>query len=158
MSSNKHWANEHWTKMVRPNMETEAWRALSVSAQALYPWLKLEWHGPKANNNGRIRFSVRQAATAVGINRKTAARAFQDLQAKGFLVMTEPARLGVGGEASSPSWELTEIALPGSEPTRPRNLFRDWIAGRDYPVYKAAAQNPTGRNGQANVVTMRVVN
>lgn len=148
--------SEHFTKMIRQNMETAAWRSLTPCAQALYPWLKLEWRGPKANNNGRIKFSVRQAADALGVNRKTAAKAFHDLQAKGFLAMVSPARLGLGGQASAPAWEITEIALPG-EKARPRNLFRQWSSGNDFPVYRAPSQNPRGINGQAQVVTMKVV-
>lgn len=148
---------EHFTKMIRHTMQSPAWCALSVYAQAIYPWLKLEWHGPKANNNGRIRLSVRQAAAAVGINPKTAGTGLQDLQAKGFIVMTEPARLGIGGRATSPCWEITEIAMPNSHPPRPRRLFLDWKKGCDFPVYRAAAQNPSGRNGISRVVKMKVV-
>ena len=131
---------EHWTKMVRPLMETDAWRALSSTAQALYPWLKFEWHGPKANNNGKLRLSVRQAADCLGCNMKTAMRGFHDLQAKGFLVQTEGACLGVGGAAKSPSYEVTEIALPGR--TTGRRLYRDWSDGHDFPVKTVA---PKGR-------------
>ena len=44
---------EHFTKLVRNMMETPAWRALSPMAQALYPWLRLEWRGVNFNNNGQ---------------------------------------------------------------------------------------------------------
>lgn len=139
---------EHWTKMIRPMMETAAWRALSPTAQALYPWLKFEWRGPQANNNGKIRLSIRQAAERVGVSLNTAGKAFHDLQAKGFLVVTESARLGVGGEAKSPSYEITEIALPHGDRNRPRQLYRQWHPGSDFPVHRATAHNPSGRNGK----------
>lgn len=138
---------EHFTKMVRNTMQTDAWRALSPVAQALYPWLKLEWRGPKANNNGKIRMSVRQAAEALGVNHKTAARGFHDLQAKGFLVQTEPARLGMGGIAKSPSYEITEIGLPYGDKPSGRKLYTQWQEGKDFNVHTARANNPTGRNG-----------
>lgn len=138
---------EHWTKMLRPTMETEAWRALSPTAQALYPWLKFEWKGPNPNKNGKIRLSVRQAAECLGVSVNTAARAFHDLQAKGFLHVTEGARLGVGGEAKSPAYEITELAMPGSD-ARPRKLFEQWRPGHDFPVSKAVANNPTGRRSK----------
>ncbi|SFU06856.1 hypothetical protein SAMN05216236_12313 [Sedimentitalea nanhaiensis] len=137
---------EHFTKMIRATMETSAWRALNPTAQALYPWLKLEWRGPQSNNNGRIRLSVRQAAQRLGVGINTAARAFQDLQAKGFLVVTLPARLGVSGAATCPCYEITEIALPHGTANTGRRLFKEWQAGADYPVIKATAHNPTGRN------------
>ncbi len=136
---------EHWTKMVRPTMQTDAWRALSSTAQALYPWLKFEWHGPKANNNGKLRLSVRQAAECLGCTRNTAARAFADLQAKGFIVQTEGAHLGAAGDAQSPSYEITEIALPASNTGR--RLYRDWQKDHDFPVKTAMTNNPAGVNG-----------
>src|SRR6056297_2708767 len=76
--------HEHFTKLVRQNMMTPAWRALSVHAQALYPWLKLEWKVPRANNNGKIAMSVRQAARLLGCSKETAGRALRDLQQKGW--------------------------------------------------------------------------
>ena len=139
---------EHFTAMVRNMMETPAWRALTPSAQALYPWVRLEWRGAKFNNNGKIRLSVRQAAAKMGCGVNTAARAFQELQAKGFLVVTEGARLGLAGEAKSPSYEMTEIGLSHAEKPVGRKLYLQWKIGHDYPVSKAAANNPNGRNGK----------
>ncbi len=139
---------EHYTKLVRNMMETHAWRALSPTAQALYPWIRLEWRGPKANNNGKLRLSVRQAAQKMGVSINTAARAFHDLQAKGFLVVIKPARLGLGGEAKSPEFELTELGRPGAETPSGRKLYQDWRKGADYPVAKTQANNPKGANGK----------
>jgi hypothetical protein len=136
---------EHYTKVIRVTMETPAWRALSTTAQALYPWLKLEWRG-NSNNNGKIRLSVAAAAERLGVRPDTAARAFHDLQAKGFLVVTEPARLGVGGEASSPKYEITELPLPHADKAEGRKLYRDWRQGCDFAVQKAVAHNPKGIN------------
>ena len=136
---------EHFTKMIRTTMEEPAWRALSTTAQALYPWLKLEWRGPEANNNGQIRLSVRQAAARLGVGTDTAARAFYDLQAKGFLVMREPAHLGLSGAAKSPAFELTEIEMPHASQRSGSRLYRDWTPGHDFEVQKAAVHNPRGR-------------
>lgn len=137
---------EHFTAMVRNMMDTPAWRALSPSAQALYPWLRLEWHGPKANNNGKLRLSVRQAAERMGCGKNAAARAFVELQAKGFAVVTEAACLGFTGEAKAPAYELTEIQLPNQ--SAGRKLYQSWRQGGDFPVLKALTNNPTGRNGK----------
>ena len=146
---------EHFTKLVRNTMETPAWRALSPTAQALYPWLKLEWRGPQNNNNGRISLSTRQAADRLGCGVNTAARAFHELQAKGFLVTKRHARLGVAGQATCPEFELTEIALPG-DGDRPRKLYADWKPGHDYPVHKATVHNPQGRSRKQNPVVKLV--
>lgn len=127
-------------------METDAWRALSSTAQALYPWLRLEWKGPKANNNGKIVLSVRQAAKALGVSRNTAARAFHDLQAKGFIVMTSMPMLGVNGEAKAPSYELTELAMPFGGNNAGSRRYKKWRPGTDWPFAVIRTNNPTGRN------------
>lgn len=143
---------EHFTKLVRNTMETEAWRALSPTAQALYPWIKLEWRGSQSNNNGKIKLSVRQAAERLGIGINTASRAFHDLQAKGFIVVTEHARLGIKGQATCPAYELTELGLPHVEKSTGRKLFKDWKPGADFPVHKATVHNPNGSRKKQNPV------
>lgn len=143
---------EHFTQLIRSMMECAAWRGLSPTAQALYPWVRLEWRGPKANNNGAISLSTRQAAGRMGIGINTAARAFHDLQAKGFLVLTKAARLGVQGHATAPEFELTELALPHAESNTGRRLYLQWREGEDFPVHKSAANNPMGRRGKQNPV------
>ncbi|MGD1884706.1 MAG: hypothetical protein ACFB11_20755 [Paracoccaceae bacterium] len=101
-----------------------------------------------ANNNGKIRLSVRQAAVRLGVGLNTASRAFHQLQAKGFIAVTEPARLGVEGAAQSPAYELTEIEMPHSGKNGGRRLFKEWVSGGDWPVIKAPANNRHGRRGK----------
>lgn len=135
---------EHFAQLMRPMLQSPAWRALPVVAQALYPWLKLEWKGPRSNNNGMIALSVRQAGAAMGVNPKTAAKGYHALQAKGFLVCRRTASLGIEGEARSPEFELTELPLPGQSVGR--KLFLQWQEAGDFPVARAAVHNPQGRN------------
>jgi hypothetical protein len=78
-------------------MGRPAWKALSPTAQALYPWFKMEWKGPRENNNGRIRLSVRQAAQRIGVTPTTAAKAIHDLQRKGWLVVYRKAAVVFNG-------------------------------------------------------------
>jgi len=140
-------AGEHWTKMLRRTMEEPAWRALSSTAQALYPWLKLEWHGAQANNNGKLSLSVRQAAARLGVRPDTAAEGFRDLQRKGFIVQTRAPCLGIEGAAKSPEYELTELKVPGAEGDG-RKLYRGWRPGAEFPVANSSANNPQGKNGR----------
>ena len=141
----------HWTQMLRTTMETDAWRALRPTAQALYPWLKLNWKGPKNNNNGQIQFSARQAAKAMGVSLNTAASAFLDLQAKGFIRVTAIAELGTEGQGKATSYEITELAY--SRNVNENNLgpkiiasklYLQWQPGKDFLVQKARENNPTG--------------
>ncbi len=139
---------EHYTKTFRQTMVTEAWRSLSTTAQALYPWLKFEWHGPQRNNNGKIQLSVRQAADRLNVSTNTAARAFHDLQAKGFLVAREIACLGASGQGRTTEFEITEIAMPGAEKSSGRKLYLNWPPGNDFPIRKPNTNNPAGLNGK----------
>lgn len=140
-------ASEHWTQMLRSTMEAPAWRALSSTAQALYVWIKMEWRGPKANNNGRIALPVRMAADRLGCSKDAAARAFHDLQAKGFLVLMEHGRMGTEGKGAPPLYQLTELAMPGAEKHSGSKLYQRWEEGCDFAVRAHSPANPTGRNG-----------
>ncbi|MFC3614769.1 hypothetical protein ACFORG_13430, partial [Lutimaribacter marinistellae] len=90
--------------------------------------------------------SVRQAADRLGVSPQTAARAFQHLQEKGFIVVTEIGHPGVHGCASGHRYEITELPLPQARDGR--HLYRAWRKGEDFEVLKAKAHNPSGRNGQ----------
>lgn len=129
-------------------METPAYCALSPKAQVLYIWLKLEWKGASYNNNGNIRFSARQVARRIGISINTAAAAFHELQAKGFIVVTQLGALGVEGEARGPSYELTEHPLPSSNKAEGQKLYLQWSPGGDFPVARHTVNNPKGINGK----------
>ena len=140
--------SDHFTQLFRRTLETPAWAALSTTAQAIYPFLKLEWHGPRANNNGRIQLSVRQAAAMIGIGINAAARGFHDLQAKGFIVVKTLGALGIEGEARGPSFEITELPLPGAIRPVGRRLYEHWRMGQDLPVAMHNVNNPNGKNGR----------
>lgn len=132
--------SEHGTFIQRRLLEAPAWRALSPKAQMLYIWLRLEWKGAKYNNNGRIRFSCRQAARKIGIGVNTAMRAFLELQAKGFVIVTQMGALGVEGEARGPSYELTDLGLPNKTA---RHLYLTWKPGHDFEVVRHHAKSET---------------
>ena len=129
---------EHFTKMHRDTMLSPAFHALSCSAKALYPFLKLEWKGPRANNNGAIKLSHRQAADLLNVSKDTATRAFHDLQAKGFLYVQKHGVIGIQGKARCPEYELTELPLPGSR--QGRRLYLDWKPGNDFEVTRHSGQ------------------
>lgn len=122
----------HFTIMFRDVMETPAWKNLTSTAQAIYLWLRLEWKGKSNNNNGKISLSCRQAAAKMGVTPTTASRAIRELQAKGFLVVTQSSYLGTQGKARLQLYELTEIPIAGS--TVARHLYASWKEGHDYEV------------------------
>ena len=125
--------HEHGTYIPRSLMSSDAWRALSPKAQMIYIWLRLEWKGPRFNNNGKIRLSYRQAAHRLGICTNSAMGAFHELQAKGFVVITQLGALGVEGEARGPTYHLTDIGLPGTPPSK---LFLEWAPDSEFEVLR----------------------
>ncbi|WP_425081296.1 hypothetical protein [Ruegeria arenilitoris] len=105
----------------------------------------LQWTGAQDNNNGQIRLSVRKAAQYLGGSVNAAARAFDQLQAKGIIVLTEHGNKGNNGRPTSPAYELTEYPL--SHSNQARRHYTHWSEGHDFPVHKAPALNPKGKNG-----------
>jgi hypothetical protein len=142
-------SGEKFARLFLATMKSPAWLVLSPYAQRLYPWLLLEFHGPKRNNNGRIALSVKQAAELLSCNSETARKAFRDLQSKGFITVTRRAALGIEGEARGHLYELTELGTPRNPV--PRKLFRDWKPGTDFPVVTANVNNPRGVGGVQNL-------
>jgi hypothetical protein len=66
----------HWM------LKSEAWMDLGAPARAIYVELERRYNG---SNNGLIHYSAREAARDVKIGKGTAARAFRELQAHGFI-------------------------------------------------------------------------
>lgn len=130
-------------------VDTDAWRSLSRTAQALYPILRMEWKGSKANNNGSLSLSSRQAAQIMGVAKaETITTAFKDLQAKGFVIVHKNACLGTEGEGRSFEFELTELDMPGkNEKSRSKKLYLEWHPSKDFEVINGVANNPNGKGG-----------
>lgn len=126
-------------------MDTPAWRALSTSAQALYTWLVMEFKGKSFNNNGKIKLSVRQAALRMGISKDTVARAFCDLQAKGFIKVKKGGSLGISGMGKCPEYELTGIPLPENGKNA-NDDFKGWTEGKDFEIFRHPVKNHKGKN------------
>ena len=76
----------------------------------------------------------------MGVALNTAASAFRDLQAKGFLVVTKVSHLGTEGKARLQSYEITELEMPKQEVGR--HLYASWTQGNDYPVISRVKTKP----------------
>lgn len=116
---------------------------MPTSAQALYPWLLLEARGDPLRN-GHVSLSVRDAAKHMGVTRDTAAKAFHQLMAKGFIIQRAGGCLGVVGSGSAAEYELTELGT--SQERVPKRLFLQWRDGQDFPVPATKSNNPSGLN------------
>ena len=87
-------------------IETPAWRSLDGNARALYVEIAARYRGP-GSNNGKISYSLREAAKALNVGTCTALRNFRQLQERGFIV--EAVKGSYGGKRRASLWRLTEF-------------------------------------------------
>jgi hypothetical protein len=100
----------HWL------MRSPAWKNLPPTARALYAELGKHYHG---YNNGKIGYSVREAAEDLNIAEDTAWRHFGILTERGFI---EPVKKGAFSlkERHATEWRMTEFTcdVTGKPPTK----------------------------------------
>lgn len=84
-------------------LKTDTWLALPAQARAVYVQIGLRYNG---ENNGRIAFSVRDAAKECNLNKNTAARVFKALIDFGFIEETRHGGLNRKSRMAS-EWRLT---------------------------------------------------
>lgn len=100
-----------------------AWRSLGPCARASLVELYALYNGV---NNGAIFMSERELGRRLGVDRRTARRALEDLADRGFIAVTEQ-----GGFSRkirhATSWRLTEHSYCGALPTKE---FVRWPIGR----------------------------
>lgn len=89
---------------------TAAFLSLSGAALKLLIEIRCRFNG---SNNGQLSFAQREARL-LGLGKTTAARAFDELEDKGFLAMTQRGQW-YGHQATL--WRLTEKAYRGDPPT-----------------------------------------
>jgi DNA-binding MarR family transcriptional regulator len=99
-------------------LKTPAWKSLTANARAIYVEIAARYGG-LGSNNGRIPYSVRDAAKSLKIGKSTAAKAIQQLQDRGFIVeITKGAFSRKNRHATE--WRLTESScdITDALPTR----------------------------------------
>jgi hypothetical protein len=84
-------------------MKTDAWKALSAAARAVYLQIGFRYDG---SNNGKIAYSVRDAATECLLAKETAGRVFKELVDLGFIEETRHGSLSRKTRIAS-EWRLT---------------------------------------------------
>jgi hypothetical protein len=87
--------------------DTDAWKSLNANSRAIYIEIARRYAGG-GTNNGRIPYSVREAADALKIGKSTAQRALRDLENRGFIVATWRGHFDRKARHAS-EWRLTEF-------------------------------------------------
>ena len=85
-------------------LKTDAWRGLSAAARAVYVQIGFRYNGA---NNGKIAFSVREAAEECCLAKNTANRAFKELIDLGFIEETRHGGLSRRKTCIASEWRLT---------------------------------------------------
>jgi hypothetical protein len=70
-------------------IESAAWKSLVGNAQALYVHIAVKYKG---KNNGKIPFSIREAALVLNTSKDTATRAIKTLIDRGFITIAKRSR------------------------------------------------------------------
>jgi hypothetical protein len=97
-------------------MATPAWKSLNGNQRAIYVEIAARYDG---SNNGRIPYSVREAAQALHIGKATAARDLIVLEERGFIVVMVRGAFNVKLRLAT-EWRLTEFNcdVTGALPTK----------------------------------------
>jgi hypothetical protein len=88
-------------------MKTEAWQSLGALERAIYVEIASRYAGD-GSNNGRIGYSVREAAATFKVGKSSAARALVILQDRGFIVVRQKGAFSLKVRHST-EWRLTEF-------------------------------------------------
>ena len=110
-----------YTNLPYATLKSKAWRSLSGAAVKVFLELHTRFNG---GNNGKIRLSLNEAAEHLGIGKATAKRALDELQEKGFIVLTEA---GNWYHRKTHEWRLTTKPTEGvAGKTPPTNDWKSW--------------------------------
>lgn len=112
-------------------MQTDAWKSLRALERSIYTEIAARYAGD-GSNNGRIGYSIREAASTFGVGKSSAARALEALQDRGFIVARKKGAFSLKSRHST-EWRLTEFGcdLTGALPTKE---FARWRLENQKPV------------------------
>lgn len=125
-------------------LASAAWQSLDGNCRALYIELARRYRGPNSNN-GKIPYSVREAASALAIGRSTAQRCFWKLLEVGLVRIGKPSGFNMKGRVST-EWLLTEFpddtkgSLGAAIATKD---FMSWEPGKSFHSPTSDTHSPT---------------
>lgn len=128
---------------------SEAWATLKPGPRALYVELKRRFNG---SNNGRIILSHRDAAKALNVTKDTVGRWFKELEARGFILVTQGHYLGPSGIGQSSHWALEELPTDDMKPASKR--FMSWRQIQKPPGNRGTPR-PNGYDTRGNLKVLR---
>ncbi len=92
----------------------------STNYQTMYPYaqrlmllMQVHWRG-----DSPIAFGIREAAKLLNCNKRTAMKAFKELQERGFILMIDESMFNSRTQSRARTWHLTWMPHNWHEPTR----------------------------------------
>jgi hypothetical protein len=122
-------------------MKSPAWQSLDAVSRAIYVEMACRYAGP-GSNNGRIPYSVREAAKALRIGKTTASRAMHALEERGFIVATQKGAFNLKARHAT-EWRLTEFACDVTSKVSTKDFMR-WSP----KIVESGTSNGTNRYPQ----------
>jgi hypothetical protein len=141
-----------FTKWVYAHRLLPAWKALTPGAREVFFHLSVRCfaEGKGWNNNGHVYRSPRKLSEDTGFSVKTVSAGLADLQAKGWIVCTNPWERGTEGNGRTAHFRLTMLPTDSNLPTREPEA---WTDGQDFPVKVYKGYLPKPRRGRIKNVT-----
>jgi hypothetical protein len=125
-------------------LASAAWQALDGNCRSLYIELARRYRGPNSNN-GKIPYSVREAAAALHIGRSTAQRCFERLIELGFIRVSKRSGFNLKGRVAT-EWLLTEFPDDTSSVTAfATKDFMKWTPPKSFHSPTTDTHSPTSR-------------
>ena len=99
--------------MCRYMLNHDAYITLMPQAKVLMQLLQQHWQDEK-----EVDYGIREASTKIPCSRKTAMKAFDQLEKRGFITKTSEAMFSSRTFSKSRSWRLNWMPFCGREPTQ----------------------------------------
>ena len=129
-----------------PMAKSDAWRSLSGASVKIFVELHCRYSG---GNNGDLSLSYAEAADLLSLGKSTVARAFNELEEKGFIKKTSQGRW-YGRKAST--WLVTDKPARKGEPAL--NSWQRWRYPNNNPRYSGGTMRRVasrlGTGGEKN--------
>ena len=100
--------------------ELPAWRVLSCAARCLLVEMLLDF---RPGRNGRLQWSVRRAASALGVGKQSAVTALAELEKAGWITVQRLGALGGGNAPTEYALTMFDNDVTCEEATR---VFEHW--------------------------------
>jgi biotin operon repressor len=132
-------AGEQYAPLSYRLLQSPAWRSLSGPAAKVFLEIRSRFNG---GNNGKLSLSLDQGASLLGLSKTTVRRAFQELEAKGFLRLVKRGHW-YGRLAST--WEITDKGRDGRPPGNDWKHWKPPKAQQKKPAYYILRTQPKMR-------------